>query len=155
MVASLPLIALAVSTLSLVSAAGPIQTGGFATWFTQGGIAGACGQVHSDSDFIAAIDQARYGDLGAVSSLCGKQVSITNNNNGNSVTVTIVDACPTCSNSNSFDLSLGAFEAIGDLSDGRLPILDALIVTLNRSFVELRLELSPNDLSHVSSQTGV
>lgn len=99
-----------------------VNTGGFATFFYQNGVAGACGTVHNDNDMIAAIDGDRYGDLGARSSLCGKQVSITNTKNGKSVTVTIADACPTCDNSNSIDLSSGAFQQIATLDEGIVPI---------------------------------
>ncbi|EIW85139.1 plant expansin [Coniophora puteana RWD-64-598 SS2] len=98
------------------------NSGGFATYFYQNGDAGACGTVHSDSDFIAAIDQDRYGNSGATSSLCGQQVQITNTDNGNQVTVTIADDCPTCTNGNSIDLSVGAFQALDALSVGEVPI---------------------------------
>jgi expansin (peptidoglycan-binding protein) len=97
-----------------------------ATFFYQNGNPGACGTVHSDSDFICAIDQARYGDSGNASPLCGQQVQITNTDNGKTVTVTIADDCPTCDNSNSIDLSVGAFEAIGDLSTGLLPSMSCI-----------------------------
>ncbi|OAX41951.1 barwin-like endoglucanase [Rhizopogon vinicolor AM-OR11-026] len=99
-----------------------LNLGGFATFFYQDGNAGACGTVHSDNDYICAIDQARYGDSGNASPLCGQQVKITNTDNGNTVTVTVADDCPTCDNSNSIDLSVAAFEALGSLSEGLLPI---------------------------------
>ncbi|KAI0082641.1 barwin-like endoglucanase [Panus rudis PR-1116 ss-1] len=99
-----------------------IFSGGFATYFFQNGVAGACGTVHSDSDLIAAIDQDRYGNSGVKSSLCGKQVRITNANNGKSVTVTIADDCPTCKNGNSIDLSHGAFLKIATEAEGMVPI---------------------------------
>lgn len=110
-----------------------------ATFFYQNGVAGACGTVHSDSEFIAAIgksahvnvitffidnfltDERRYGNSGARSSLCGKQVQITNTKNGKSVKVTIADDCPTCTNSNSIDLSVGAFNAIATEAEGMVP----------------------------------
>jgi rare lipoprotein A (peptidoglycan hydrolase) len=57
-----------------------------------------------------------------VSSLCGKQVKITNTANQKTVTVTIEDACPTCENNNSIDLSVAAFKAIADLATGEVPI---------------------------------
>lgn len=97
-------------------------TGGFATFFYQGGVAGACGKVHSDNDLVAAMDYRRYGDLGAVSSLCGKKVKITNPANQQSVTVTVADACPTCNNANSIDLSLAAFKQIAALDQGLVKI---------------------------------
>jgi rare lipoprotein A (peptidoglycan hydrolase) len=99
-----------------------VNTGGFATFFYQNGVAGACGTVHSDSALIAAIDADRYGNTGEQSSLCGKQVKITNTQNQKSVTVTIADACPTCDNSNSIDLSTGAFQQIATFDQGIVPI---------------------------------
>lgn len=104
------------------SANSNVNTGGVATFFYQNNQFGACGQKHKDTDFIAAIDGARYGNLGAVSSLCGKQVQITNTQNKKTVTVTIEDACPTCNNANSIDLSVGAFEQLADLNTGEVPI---------------------------------
>ncbi|KIK68502.1 hypothetical protein GYMLUDRAFT_35932 [Collybiopsis luxurians FD-317 M1] len=97
-------------------------SGGFATYFWQNGVAGACGTVHSDSDMISAIDVARYGDTGTESELCGKYVKITNTNNQKTVTVMIADACPTCNNDNSIDLSYGAFTSIATEAEGMVPI---------------------------------
>ncbi|KAG6898373.1 hypothetical protein C0992_009048 [Termitomyces sp. T32_za158] len=103
------------------------HAGGFATYFYQNGVAGACGTVHKDTDFIAAIDEARYGNSGVRSSLCGKQVKITNPANKKvretvipqvSVVVTIADDCPTCNNANSIDLSKAAFQQIATLEQG-------------------------------------
>ncbi|KAG2041595.1 RlpA-like double-psi beta-barrel-protein domain-containing protein-containing protein [Suillus americanus] len=114
-----------VSTLaapSTGSSDSSVNYGGFATYFYQNGLAGACGTVHSDSDFICAIDQARYGNSGETSPLCGQQVQITNTDNGNTVVVTIADDCPTCANENSIDLSVAAFEALASLSVGDIPI---------------------------------
>jgi len=96
--------------------------GGIATFFYQKGNAGACGEVHSDSDLIAAIDQERYGDSGTVSSLCGKQVEIINLQNGKSVVVAIKDSCPTCRDWNSIDLSVGAFTQLAELGIGEIDI---------------------------------
>ncbi|KAI6045762.1 plant expansin [Pisolithus marmoratus] len=112
---SSPAAAMTSSTSS--STSGSANTGGVATYFYQNGVAGACGQVNSDSAYICAMDQALYS-----SALCGKQVLITNLDNGKSVTVTVADDCPTCSNANSIDLSVAAFEAIADLSTGEVPI---------------------------------
>ncbi|KAG8686891.1 hypothetical protein FRC11_008179 [Ceratobasidium sp. 423] len=97
-------------------------SGGHGTYFYQNGVAGACGNVHSDSDYIVAVDYRRYGDLSKQSDLCGKKVLVTNTKNGKSVTCTVADACPTCDNSNSLDLSEGAFKALDDLSAGLIPI---------------------------------
>lgn len=110
------------SAAAAPSSTGQVDTGGFATFFYQGGQPGACGTVHQDTDFICAIDSARYGDSGNASPLCGQQVQITNTQNGKSVTATIVDDCPTCENADSIDLSVAAFNAIADPSTGIVPI---------------------------------
>ncbi|KAF5331984.1 hypothetical protein D9611_009000 [Ephemerocybe angulata] len=100
-----------------------VYTGGFATFYSQGGNYGACGQLHSDNELVAAIDQTHYGtDFTVPSPECGKRVKITNGYNGRSVTVTIVDVCPTCPNGNSIGLSTGAFQQIAELGDGMVPI---------------------------------
>jgi len=111
------------ATNAASSSGSSLNTGGLATFFYQNGVAGACGTVHKDSDFIAAIDVERYGDTGRQSSLCGKQVHITNPANGKSVTVTIQDACPTCANGNSIDLSVGAFKQIATEEQGEVKIV--------------------------------
>ena len=49
-------------------------------------------------------------------------MKITNTKNQKSVTVTIVDDCPTCVSSNSIDLSVGAFTAIATEDEGMVPI---------------------------------
>jgi rare lipoprotein A (peptidoglycan hydrolase) len=71
---------------------------------------------------IAAMNVHRYGDTGIQSPLCGKRVNIRNTQNGKSVTVTIADACPGCRNSNSIDLSTGAFNQIAKPEEGMVPI---------------------------------
>ncbi|KAK4700653.1 hypothetical protein P7C70_g5590, partial [Phenoliferia sp. Uapishka_3] len=85
---------------------------GTATYFYQGGAAGACGNVNSDSAYIVAIDVAMWNG----GAYCGKQVSITGN--GNTITATVADQCPGCSSSGSLDLSVGAFNALGSESAG-------------------------------------
>jgi hypothetical protein len=94
------------------------HSGGFVTFFSQNGVAGACGTVHSDNDFVAALDSRTYGNTGAKSSYCGKKIRITWQ--GKSVDVTVADACPTCENSNSVDLSIAAFEQLAPQSVGLL-----------------------------------
>jgi hypothetical protein len=98
------------------------ETGGHATFFYQNGVAGACGTVHKDTDFVAAMDYRRYGNLSVKSPLCGQKVKITNTENGKTVTVVVADACPTCDSKNSIDLSEGAFKEIAALSEGYVPI---------------------------------
>ena len=89
-----------------------------ATWFTQNGNAGACGNTHSDNDFIAALDYRTYGDTSAKSKYCGEKIRVTWQ--GKSVDVIVADACPTCENSASVDLSVAAFEALAPLKVGEL-----------------------------------
>jgi rare lipoprotein A (peptidoglycan hydrolase) len=95
---------------------------GDATFYYQGGAAGACGNYRKDSDFIAAIDYRRYGALDKKSLLCGLQAKVTNHKNGKSVTVTIEDACPTCKNQDSIDLSKAAFLQIATEAEGEVPV---------------------------------
>ncbi|KIK62421.1 hypothetical protein GYMLUDRAFT_72655 [Collybiopsis luxurians FD-317 M1] len=105
------------SSSASASSTSSVQTGGFGTFFYQNGVAGACGTVHSDSDYVFAMDSAIYSQ-----SICGKSVTITNTANGKSVTGVVADECPTCNNANSIDMSLAAFQAIGALSTGLLDI---------------------------------
>jgi cobalamin biosynthesis Mg chelatase CobN len=101
---------------------GTVETGGYATFFYQGGQAGACGTVHSDSDLVIAIDIAWYGNTGSESSYCGKSITVQNTQNGKEVTAVVADVCPTCANGNSLDLSVGAFTAIATEAEGQVPI---------------------------------
>lgn len=58
-----------------------------ATFFSQNGVAGACGKVHSDNDVVAALQT----DTFAGGSHCGKTVSITNTKTGKTVDVLVAD----------------------------------------------------------------
>lgn len=109
------------STQAASSGSGEVHSGGFATYFYQGGNAGACGQYNSDSSMGVAIDHEIWGsDFSQGSDLCGKQMVITRGDR--SVTATVWDVCPTCANGNSLDLSVGAFNAIASESEGMVPI---------------------------------
>ncbi|THH26468.1 hypothetical protein EUX98_g7725 [Antrodiella citrinella] len=99
-----------------------VNTGGFGTFFYQNGVAGACGKVNPDTAAIVAIDQDRYGNSGNASPLCGQQVLITNTNNGKTVVAVVADDCPTCTNANSIDMSVGAFTQIATEEEGEVPI---------------------------------
>ncbi|KAG8835291.1 Rho GTPase [Serendipita sp. 399] len=101
---------------------GDLHQGGHATYYYQGGNAGACGDYHGDYDYIGAIDSNYYGDLGAKSWWCGQRVRITRADNQRSVDIVIADVCPTCDGTEGFDLSVGAFQAIADLGEGYVPI---------------------------------
>ncbi|KAH0827164.1 hypothetical protein J3R83DRAFT_4855 [Lanmaoa asiatica] len=150
-----PTSSVVLTTVSVASSNGPF-TDGFATYYYQNGNAGACGQVNPDSAFIY---QTRFGTSGPASSLCGQKVQITNMSNGQTVTVTIADDCPTCANQDSIDLSVAAFEAISALSVGEVPtrLLDATISTENprRGWKRLHWQvvdpcILPNDESPLS-----
>ncbi|SCV68382.1 BQ2448_503 [Microbotryum intermedium] len=86
---------------------------GTATYFTQGGVAGNCGQVHQDSDYIVALTSAMYGG----GSHCGQGVRICTSS-GNCISATVADSCPSCSSSGDLDLSVGAFSALASLDAG-------------------------------------
>lgn len=90
---------------------------GEATFYYQNGNAGSCGQVHSDSDKIAALPYAAD-----PSGSCGRKLRVTNKDNGKSVEVVAADTCPTCSGEYSVDLSKAAFDTIGDESQGVLNV---------------------------------
>ncbi|GAA5893366.1 hypothetical protein JCM5296_004857 [Sporobolomyces johnsonii] len=105
------------STSSSSGSSGTTYTG-IATFFYQGGVAGACGTVNSDSTPLVALQTEMYGS----GSYCGKTVVITNTANGKSVTAIVQDECPGCSSSTSLDLSTGAFDSIGDEDTGELSI---------------------------------
>ncbi|KAJ3968641.1 RlpA-like double-psi beta-barrel-protein domain-containing protein-containing protein [Lentinula raphanica] len=101
---------------STASVSGTTYTGA-ATYYDQGGVAGACGTVHTDQDFIVAVQSAMFSQ-----DLCGKTVVITNDASGAQTTATVADECPGCSTSTSLDLSVAAFEALSDLSVGTFAI---------------------------------
>ncbi|EGG01149.1 uncharacterized protein MELLADRAFT_79073 [Melampsora larici-populina 98AG31] len=96
--------------------------GGWATFFTQEGRPGACGQVHKDSDTIVALDFRRYGNLDEISQYCNRTVQITRISTGKTITATVADACPTCKNKNSLDLSEGAFQKLATKDEGMVSI---------------------------------
>lgn len=102
-----------------------VYTGGYATFYSQGGVAGECGTVHSDDDYVIAIDSNGWWqdyESNDSSPYCGKHITLTNTNNGKSVTAVVADVCPTCETANSLDLSIGAFNQIATEEDGMVPI---------------------------------
>ncbi|WVQ74623.1 hypothetical protein IAR50_004224 [Cryptococcus sp. DSM 104548] len=107
------------------SSSSEVYTGGYATFFSQGGEAGECGTVHSDDDYVIAIDSNGWWsdyESNDSSPYCGKSITLTNTNNGKSVTAVVADVCPTCETNNSLDLSVAAFNAIASEDDGMVPI---------------------------------
>jgi len=100
---------------------GEITRTGRATFFHPG--VGACGGTNSDDDHIVAINTDTFqGFPGAGAnpndnSICGKQVEVTFN--GNSVSVTVVDECPSCG-PNDIDLSPSAFSVLASQDLGEI-----------------------------------
>ncbi|KAJ7111572.1 RlpA-like double-psi beta-barrel-protein domain-containing protein-containing protein [Mycena crocata] len=95
-----------------------VVKGGFGTWFTQNGVAGACGKVHKDTDFVVALETKTY----AKGINCGRKIRITNPSNGKSSDAIVADECPTCDNTESVDMSKKLFESLAALSVGEFPI---------------------------------
>ncbi|CAF3695623.1 unnamed protein product [Rotaria sp. Silwood1] len=95
---------------------------GEATYYTVSVGFTACGTMHSDSEYIAALNSAQFdpqtpnGNPNR-NTLCNKLVNVVGPNG--SATVKIVDKCPGCRYGD-LDLSEAAFKAIvGDLGIGR------------------------------------
>lgn len=101
---------------------GEVVKGGFATFFYQNGVAGACGKVHSDNDLVAALTGKFYGDFSQTSNKCGQTVRVTRTSTGKSVDVIVADGCPTCGTDGSIDLSTAAFRQLGTEDEGMFPI---------------------------------
>ncbi|TFK78656.1 hypothetical protein K466DRAFT_668368 [Polyporus arcularius HHB13444] len=98
------------------------MSGGDATFYTAG--VGSCGFTNTDADFIVAVDVATitsFPGAGAnpnANPMCGRQLVVTGPD-GNSVTVTVADTCPTCA-PGSVDLTPTAFQQLASLDVGRL-----------------------------------
>ncbi|KAJ9477511.1 Expansin [Pseudozyma hubeiensis] len=101
------------------ASAAPIvkRSSGQATYYAAG--LGACGWTNSGSDFIVAMNAPEW-DGGAN---CGKMITITNNQNGNTQQAQVVDLCPGCS-WGSLDMSTSLFSALnnGNMDAGVFPI---------------------------------
>ena len=94
-----------------------MHTGGEGTFFTQNGQAGACGDKHSDDDFLAAVDWQIYspGNIKCdiKSPWCGQLITIFEaKNHNNNITALVADCCPTCVSINSVDMSVGTIRAL-------------------------------------------
>jgi len=93
-------------------------TGGFATWFTQNGVAGACGTKHKDTDFVVAVPTKNY----AKGSNCGRHVLIVDTATGKSAKAVVADECPTCENPQCLDMSVELFKQFTTLGVGEFAI---------------------------------
>lgn len=86
---------------------------------------GACGWQSTDSDYIAAMSfDLFYGWPGSEgksngNEACGHTLNISRGSK--TITVTVVDSCEACAPAD-VDLSPSAFQALADLSEGRVPI---------------------------------
>ena len=94
-----------------------------ATFYSQNGVAGACGDVHGDYDMIAALPYAWWPN-GYTQPIeqCGRSIVITRPSSGAQITVMVADACPTCVSGDSVDLSIGAYLQLGTENEGTFPI---------------------------------
>merc|ERR1712093_844667 len=107
------------ATKQVQQAASSSNTGSYsgkATFYSQGGAAGSCGNYASDSDYVVAVNAAQMN-----SGWCGRTVNIKNTANGKTISAKVADTCPGCSYG-SLDLSMGAFGAIGNYDTGVLSI---------------------------------
>ncbi|GJJ09291.1 hypothetical protein Clacol_003513 [Clathrus columnatus] len=92
---------------------------GQATFFFQDSEIGACGQAHSDSDFIVSLQPEEY----ANGTHCGKTIAITDSNSGKTMNGVVADECPGCGAKDNIDLSVGLFTQFEDLSVGVFPVV--------------------------------
>jgi hypothetical protein len=100
------------------SSSGSFILGGFGTWFMQNGVAGACGKVHKDSDFVVALETKTY----ANGINCGRTIQLCDVSNNKCVNGLVADECPTCTNAQSVDMSQGMFTELAALSVGEFKI---------------------------------
>lgn len=91
---------------------------GIGTWFTQNGVAGACGKVHSDSDHVVALETSEY----ANGANCWRTISITDTKSGKSSTGLVADECPSCGANKNIDLSVGLFKEFDILNTGEIHV---------------------------------
>ncbi|KAJ7063360.1 Non-catalytic module family EXPN protein [Mycena amicta] len=110
--------AIGTSTKASSSSSNEFVVGGHSTWFTQNRVAGNCGTVHKDTDFIVALPTKAY-ENGAH---CGRNVLIYDTSTGKSAEALVADSCPTCDNNECLDMSVALFEKFASLSVGEFPI---------------------------------
>jgi len=104
-----------------------VQThSGQATFYAPG--LGACGHTNVASDFIVAVGIATFNSFPGAGAnpntnpICAKTITATDPVTQRSVTVNVVDSCPSCG-PNDLDLSPAAFNVLaGSLAPGRVPV---------------------------------
>ncbi|KAK4163095.1 RlpA-like double-psi beta-barrel-protein domain-containing protein-containing protein [Cladorrhinum sp. PSN259] len=99
------------------------------TYFSPSVGLGACGQVYSDNDTIAAVGHelfdgaAKDRKVGVnnpnANPLCGMSIRVMRGDGRREVEVRVVDRCTGCG-ARDLDLSLGAFDEIGEMDEGRV-----------------------------------
>jgi expansin (peptidoglycan-binding protein) len=115
---------ISVLAIAATALAAPVEKrsySGDATYYNPSAGTNSCGTQASDSDLMVALNTAQMAN-GAnpnANPNCGRQISVTGPKG--SVTVTVLDTCPGCSN-NDLDLSPAAFDKIADQAQGRVPI---------------------------------
>ncbi|KAF8188929.1 RlpA-like double-psi beta-barrel-protein domain-containing protein-containing protein [Mycena galopus ATCC 62051] len=91
--------------------------------FFQPGL-GACGKTNTANDLIVAVGHGEFdafpgaGPNPTTNPICGKKIKATSG--GNSVTVTVVDRCVSCSGAADLDFSEAAFAKLAALVIGRI-----------------------------------
>ncbi|KAI7884415.1 hypothetical protein K492DRAFT_174020 [Lichtheimia hyalospora FSU 10163] len=110
---------MAASSKSSKGGSGGGSYSGKATWYTVG--MGSCGSTNSDSELVAAMNHGQMANGGNSNNNpnCGRSVKIRGPKG--SVTVKIVDTCPSCGHGD-IDMSPSAFKRIANLDDGVVPI---------------------------------
>ncbi|WP_394847629.1 RlpA-like double-psi beta-barrel domain-containing protein [Pendulispora brunnea] len=87
------------------------------TWYTDKGY-GACGtKIDASSQNLAAVSSKWFSSSNRNNDPVCKGVSVRVSYNGKSITVPVVDECPSCDREH-VDLSLPAFSALADPDDG-------------------------------------
>lgn len=106
---------LTLTALLGLTLAAPAVINGKVTYYHAG--LGACGQTHSGSDFVVALNKIIFdpqtpGGNPNNNALCNRRIRVRDPGNGRLIDVTVAGRCEICS-ANDLDLSQGAFEALG------------------------------------------
>ncbi|KAJ2969362.1 hypothetical protein NQ176_g8703 [Zarea fungicola] len=92
---------------------------GTATFYgTNTGPDACTGKNHKSTDYFVALHPAMYKN----GQNCGKKIIVTGVKSKKTITVTVVDECPTCGKSTDLDFTEGAFKNFATLNDGTAQI---------------------------------